>query len=179
MATYYSHAEIRPTVHQPLNTGPVFDGLPEGVNVADLDFQGATDLPDNTEYAIFTRDSGERLMIWRVESKEPKRNYVYVIYRHGSNAANQSACPKMIVGTIRAASRAEACNRMYDKVTVYNNQWLSAVPYSRLGKKDQRIAFERDLERIAWERDLDLSDHAEAEKAREILADLYVAEERV
>ena len=66
--TTYSHAEIRPTVHQPLNTGPVFDGLPEGVNAADLDFQGATDLPDNTEWAIITRDSGERLMIWRVES---------------------------------------------------------------------------------------------------------------
>ena len=66
--TIYSYAEIRPTVHQPFNTGPVFDGLPEGVRAADLDFQGATDLPANTECAIFTRDSGERLMIWRVES---------------------------------------------------------------------------------------------------------------
>jgi len=66
--TTYSHAEIRPTVHQPLNTGPVFDGLPEGVSAADLDFQGAIDLPDNTEFAIFTRDSGERMMVWRVES---------------------------------------------------------------------------------------------------------------
>jgi len=66
--TTYSHAEIRPTAHQPLATGPVFDGLPEGVNAADLDFQGATDLPDNTEWAIFTRDSGERMMVWRVES---------------------------------------------------------------------------------------------------------------
>jgi len=64
--TYYSHAEIRPTAHQPLNTGPVFDGLPEGADLADLDFQGASDLPDNTEWAIFTRESGERLMIWRV-----------------------------------------------------------------------------------------------------------------
>lgn len=69
----------------------------------------------------------------------------YAIYRHGSNAANQSACPKMLVGTITARSRAEACNRMYDKITVYNNQWLSAIPFSRLGKKDQMIAFERDM----------------------------------
>ena len=179
MTTYYSHAEIRPTVHQPLNTGPVFDGLPEGADLADLDFQGATDLPDNTEWAIFTRDSGERLMIWRVESKEPKRNYVYAVYRHGSNAANQSLCNKMIVGTIQAGSREEACELMRDKVTVYNNQWLSAVPFSRLGKKDQWRAYERDLERIAWERNLDLSDHADAEHARKILADLYSAEERV
>ena len=81
----------------------------------------------------------------------------YAIYRHGSNAANQSMCPKMLVGTIEATNRKEACKRMYDKVTVYNNQWLSAIPFSRLGKKDQWRAYERDLERIAWERDLDLS----------------------
>ena len=105
--------------------------------------------------------------------------YKYAIYRHGSNAANQSLCNKMIVGTVTATSREEACELMRDKVTVYNNQWLTAVPFSRLGKKDQRRAYERDLERIAWERDLDLSNHAEAEKAREILADLYSAEERV
>ena len=96
--------------------------------------------------------------------------YKYAIYRHGSNAANQSACPKMIVGTITASSRAEACKLMHDRVTVYNNQWLSAVPFSRLGKKDQWRAYERDLERIAWERDLDLSKIEDAEKAREILA---------
>ena len=104
--------------------------------------------------------------------------YKYAIYRHGSNAANQSACPKMIVGTITASSRAEACKLMHDRVTVYNNQWLSAVPFSRLGKKDQWRAYERDLERIAWERDLDLWKPADADQAREILADLYAAEER-
>jgi hypothetical protein len=70
----------------------------------------------------------------------------YVIYRHGSNAANQSACLKKIVGTIKATSRKEACERMIDKVTVYNNQWLTAVPFSRLGKADQQIAYERDEE---------------------------------
>jgi len=84
----------------------------------------------------------------------------------------------MLVGTIEATNRKEACKRMYDKVTVYNNQWLSAIPFSRLGKKDQWRAYERDLERIAWERDLDLSKIEDAEKAREILADLYAAEER-
>ena len=106
------------------------------------------------------------------------RKYVYVVYRHGSNAANQSACPKMIVGTITATNKKEACELMSDRVTVYNNQWLSAVPFSRLGKKDQWRAYERDLERIAWERDLDLWKPADADQAREILADLYAAEER-
>jgi hypothetical protein len=36
-------------------------------------------------------------------------------------------------------------------VTVYRNQWLSAVPASKLGKADQRIAFERDRENRAEE----------------------------
>jgi len=71
--------------------------------------------------------------------------YKYVIYRHGSNAANQHMCNKMIVGTIEAHNREEACRLMSDKVTVYRNQWLLAVPLSRLGKKDQMIAAERDL----------------------------------
>ena len=72
------------------------------------------------------------------------RSYVYAVYRHGSNAANQSRCNKMVVGTIEATSRAEACKLMADKVTVYNNQWLSAVPFSRLDKAEQRLAAERD-----------------------------------
>jgi len=82
------------------------------------------------------------------------RSYVYAVYRYGANAANQGACNKKIVGTIEATSRAEACKLMADKVTVYNNQWLSAVPFSRLGKAEQRLAAERDAwleaEREAW-----------------------------
>jgi hypothetical protein len=74
------------------------------------------------------------------------RSYVYAVYRYGSNAANQSMCNKMVVGTIEAASRAEACRLMSDKVTVYRNQHLEAVPASKLGKAEQRIAAERD----AW-----------------------------
>ena len=83
------------------------------------------------------------------------RNYVYAVYRHGSNAANQSLCNKMLVGTIKAGSRKEACERMAAKVTVYNNQWLSAVPASKLGKADRQIAFERDLDIQAEEEWID------------------------
>jgi len=77
------------------------------------------------------------------------RNHVYVIYRHGANAANQGACNKKIVGTIKAGSREEACKRMASEVTVYHNQHLEAVPLSRLGKTDQRLAAERDAWRAA------------------------------
>ena len=69
----------------------------------------------------------------------------YAIYRHGSNAANQSMCPKMLVGTIEATNRKEACKLMHDRVTVYNNQWLSAIPFSRLSRAQQQIALERDM----------------------------------
>lgn len=70
--------------------------------------------------------------------------YKYAIYRHGSNAANQHMRNKMLVGTIEAPNRKEACRLMSDKVPVYRNQWLSAVPFSRLSKTDQRIAYECD-----------------------------------
>ena len=83
------------------------------------------------------------------------RNCVYVVYRHGSNAANQGGCNKTIVGTVKAGSREEACKRMADEVTVYRNQWLSAVPASKLGKADRQIAFERDLDIQAEEEWLD------------------------
>ena len=83
------------------------------------------------------------------------RNHVYVIYRHGANAANQGACNKKIVGTIKAGSRGEACRLMARKVTVYRNQWLSAVPASKLSEADQRIALERDRENQAEEEWLD------------------------
>ena len=83
------------------------------------------------------------------------RNCVYVVYRHGSNAANQGGCNKSIVGTVTATSREEACERMASRVTVYRNQWLSAVPASKLSEADQRIALERDRENQAEEEWLD------------------------
>lgn len=62
MTTYtYCHAELRPTENLPLNTGPVFGGLPEGVELTELNFQGASDLGDDTEYALISN-----YMVWRV-----------------------------------------------------------------------------------------------------------------
>ena len=88
---------------------------------------------------------------WRQagEKETEMRNCVYVVYRYGSNAANQSRCNKRIVGTVKAGSRAEACRLMADEVTVYRNQWLSAVPASKVGKTDRMIATKLDAWRAA------------------------------
>ena len=77
------------------------------------------------------------------------RSYVYAVYRYGSNAANQSRCNKMVVGTIEATSRAEACRLMADEVTVYHNQRLEAVPASKVGKTERQIAAKLDAWRAA------------------------------
>ena len=68
----------------------------------------------------------------------------YAIYRHGANAANQGACNKIIIGTVKAGSREEACERMASEVPVYRNQHLEAVPLSRLSKSEKRLAAECD-----------------------------------
>lgn len=51
----------------------------------------------------------------------------YLIYRHGSNAANQSMVLKSPVGIFQADSAAEAIEIAAKERTVYNNQYLSAV----------------------------------------------------
>lgn len=56
---------------------------------------------------------------------KPARNYL--VYRHGSNAANQSMCEKMPVAIVEADSAAEACDASGEDAHCYNNQWLSAV----------------------------------------------------
>ena len=74
------------------------------------------------------------------------RTRFYAVYRCGSNLANQDGCNKEIVGTIEATSREEACRFMSNKVTVYHNQHLEAVPLSRLSKAEQCIAAKRGAE---------------------------------
>ena len=66
----------------------------------------------------------------------------YAIYRHGANAANQGACNKIIIGTVKAGSREEACERMASEFPVYRNQHLEAVPLSKLSKSGKRLAAE-------------------------------------
>lgn len=51
----------------------------------------------------------------------------YYVYRHGSNAANQSMDPgPRLVAEVEAESEEKACDLASQRVTVYNNQCLSA-----------------------------------------------------
>jgi hypothetical protein len=60
----------------------------------------------------------------------------YLIIRYGSNAANQSMCNRAPVGTVEASSQGEAVAKMVGVVTVYNNQYLEAVPASKARVSD-------------------------------------------
>jgi hypothetical protein len=71
----------------------------------------------------------------------------YAIYRHGSNAANQSLCDKAAVDVIEAETRQAALNLAWERsndnfYTIYYNQFLSAVAFSRLSGENQRDAQE-------------------------------------
>jgi hypothetical protein len=73
----------------------------------------------------------------------------YLIYRYGSNAANQHLTPKMPVAVVEAESHEEAVQAVYDydnerivdrlteSLTVYNNQYLTAKEYAKLTKKER------------------------------------------
>lgn len=69
---------------------------------------------------------------------------LYIVYRHGSNAANQHMTLKMVVGSVEAATGTEACYLMMDsgKVLVFNNQYLSATAWNSAPKADQIAASE-------------------------------------
>ncbi len=51
----------------------------------------------------------------------------YYVYRTGSNGANQSmTVGPVLVAEVEAESESEACDLAGQRVTVYNNQYLSA-----------------------------------------------------
>ena len=83
----------------------------------------------------------------------------YLVYRHGSNAANQSLCDCAPVAIVTATSREEACRTDAPEqptvrdsawlaadpsVTCWINQYFSAVPVSRARSADVRAVEERD-----------------------------------
>lgn len=51
----------------------------------------------------------------------------YLIYRHGSNAANQSMTPVAAVAIVDAANEDEAIRTAGENLTCYNNQFFEAV----------------------------------------------------
>ena len=60
----------------------------------------------------------------------------YLIYRHGSNRANQELCNKMAVAIVAATSRQEACRIAQQNVLFYPDQTAEAVPASKASRVD-------------------------------------------
>lgn len=60
----------------------------------------------------------------------------YLVYRQGSNAANQSLCNKMPVAIVAATSRQEACRIARQSVIFYANQTAEAIPESKANATD-------------------------------------------
>lgn len=75
---------------------------------------------------------------------KPKRESTWVVVRRGSNAANQPMTPRAVVGTVSATNRADAYANAAQKFTVYNNQSIELIPWSRAKKEDLRAASEGD-----------------------------------
>ncbi len=81
----------------------------------------------------------------------------YAIYRYGSNSANQHLCEKMIVAVVEAKNREAAIKKakMKTAITVYANQYLSAVPMSRVPKAEREAAYEEEAMRQEYEDDME------------------------
>jgi len=60
----------------------------------------------------------------------------YLIYRHGSNAANQSLTNKLAIDIVEAHNQSEACEIAATRNDCYVNQFFSAVCESRANKED-------------------------------------------
>ncbi|HZV07187.1 MAG TPA: hypothetical protein VE999_19045 [Gemmataceae bacterium] len=68
---------------------------------------------------------------------------VYVVYRHGWNAANQNpqaGLPeKMPVARLDAHDPDDACRRARTQVTVHDNQYLSAEPADEVDAREHNL----------------------------------------
>ena len=68
----------------------------------------------------------------------------YVIYRNGSNRANQSMVDRMPLCIETAPDRATACEQAAQRFTVYSNQYLTAKAESRASGADWNSAVENE-----------------------------------
>jgi hypothetical protein len=62
--------------------------------------------------------------------------HTYLVKRHGSNAANQSITPVMVLGWIEGSDRDDARRNALDRWTCYVNQHLELVPRSKAKRRD-------------------------------------------
>lgn len=69
----------------------------------------------------------------------------YIAVRHGSNGANQSRCPRRVLGTVAGATETEARDAAAAKWTLYNNQRFELIDLAgRTRKADRDAAAEAD-----------------------------------
>ena len=71
-------------------------------------------------------------------------HHSYIVYRHGSNAANQEMTPVAPVYCVEARNRAEALRlaRESGEFTTYNNQHLTVKAATRCTAEERQIAWE-------------------------------------
>lgn len=74
----------------------------------------------------------------------------YILFRHGSNAANQSMTQTAVVGSIMAKTRQDAREKGAELVTVYSNQRIEARPASRCSRAAIEEAQYADMARAEW-----------------------------
>lgn len=72
----------------------------------------------------------------------------YVIFRHGSNAANQPMTPRALVAVVEDASADAAVAAC--EVECYNNQHLEAKLASRLTAAEREELREWEREEVLW-----------------------------
>lgn len=64
----------------------------------------------------------------------------FIIRRHGSNAANQSMTPVMVLGTVEAVDADAARSAAAERWTCYNNQRFEAIDLAGRTRKADREA---------------------------------------
>ena len=81
----------------------------------------------------------------------PIKTVEYVVYRHGSNGANQPMTRTMPIGIYSGTGRTaterqlDAESKAVEEHTIYNNQSLSSVPASRVSADEKDAAWEHQL----------------------------------
>jgi hypothetical protein len=66
-----------------------------------------------------------------------KRTFDYIVYRHGSNGANQPMTPRVIVGVFSAPNGPSACQQARERCVFYANQHSTCKPLSRASAADR------------------------------------------
>ena len=77
----------------------------------------------------------------------------FLVYRHGSNLANQHMCNKMPVAIVEAGDHGEACEKALEEenVSCYANQYLTAVPENKADPDDWNQVCEEQASQLANE----------------------------